>query len=194
MKISTYRLSLSKYVKFYYAIQHFCVNTYSPPNTIGFSGTNFGPAVGSNLINSTVSGVGTVGNLYGLQGFYQVSPKLAINAWVSYAAHRYLGRGDGEGMDWAVGLALPDLFSKGALGGVLVGMEPKIISLSKGVDLGLGAGQADKDTSLHVEAFYQYKIGDHIEVTPGLIWITAPNSDSSNPDSLFAWVRTVYRF
>ncbi|MEH2113267.1 iron uptake porin [Nostoc sp.] len=170
------------------------VNTYSPANTIGFSGTNFGPAVGSNLVNSTVPGAGTVGNLYGLQAFYQVSSKLAINGWVSYAAHRYLGYGDGNAMDWAVGLAFPDLFSQGALGGVLVGMEPKITRLSPNVNLGAGAGQADKDTSLHVEAFYQYKIGDNIEVTPGLIWITAPDSDSSNPDSLFAWVRTVFRF
>ncbi|WP_375511014.1 iron uptake porin [uncultured Nostoc sp.] len=170
------------------------VNTYSPPRTLGFNGTNFGPAVGSNLVNSTVPEVATLGNLYGLQAFYQVNSKFAINAWVSYAAHRYLGRGDGEAMDWAVGLAFPDLFSEGALGGVLVGMEPKLISLSKNVDLGAGAGQADKDTSLHVEAFYQYKIGDNIEVTPGLIWITAPDSNASNPDSLFAWVRTVFRF
>ncbi|MDZ7990958.1 MAG: iron uptake porin [Nostoc sp. EfeVER01] len=170
------------------------VNTYSPANTRGLSGTNFGPAVGSNLVNSTVAGTGTVGNLYGLQAFYQISPKLAINGWISYAAHRYLGRGDGNAMDWAVGLAFPDLFSEGALGGVLVGMEPKLTRLSKNVDLGAGVGQADKDTSLHVEAFYQYKIGDNIEVTPGLIWITAPDSDSSNPDSLYAWVRTVFRF
>ncbi|MBN3896757.1 MAG: iron uptake porin [Nostoc sp. NOS(2021)] len=170
------------------------VNTYSPANTRGLSGTNFGPAVGSNLVNSTVAGAGTVANLYGLQAFYQINPKLAINGWVSYGAHRYLGHGDGEAMDWAVGLAFPDLFSEGALGGFLVGMEPKIISLTKGVNLGAGAGQADKDTSLHVEAFYQYKIGDNIEVTPGLIWITAPDSDVSNPDSLFAWVRTVFRF
>ncbi len=170
------------------------VNTYSPPRTIGFSGTNFGPAVGSNLANSTVDGTATLANLYGLQAFYQLNSKLAINAWVSYGVHRYLGRGDGEVMDWAVGLAFPDLFSEGALGGVLVGMEPKLISLSNNVNLGKGAGQADKDTSLHVEAFYQYKIGDHIEVTPGLIWITAPDSDASNPDSLFAWIRTVFRF
>ncbi|RCJ37745.1 S-layer protein [Nostoc punctiforme NIES-2108] len=170
------------------------VNTYSPPNTLGFSGTNFGPAVGSNLVNSTVPGVATLGNLYGLQAFYQVNSKLAINAWVSYGVHRYLGRGDAEAMDWAVGLAFPDLFSEGALGGILVGMEPKLISLSNNVNLGKGLGQADRDTSLHVEAFYQYKIGDHIEVTPGLIWITAPDSDASNPDSLFAWVRTVFRF
>ncbi|MEH1841301.1 MAG: iron uptake porin [Nostoc sp.] len=170
------------------------VNTYSPPRTLGFNGTNFGPAVGSNLVNSTLPEVATLGNLYGLQAFYQVNPKFAINAWVSYGVHRYLGRGDGEAMDWAVGLAFPDLFSEGALGGILVGMEPKLISLSRNIDLGKGLGQADKDTSLHVEAFYQYKIGDNIEVTPGLIWITAPDSDASNPDSLFAWVRTVFRF
>ncbi|MEH2205890.1 MAG: iron uptake porin [Nostoc sp.] len=170
------------------------VNTYSPPRTLGFSGTNFGPAVGSNLVNSTVDGVATLGNLYGLQAFYQVNSKLAINGWISYGVHTYLGRGNGEAMDWAVGLAFPDLFSEGALGGILVGMEPKLISLSNNVNLGKGLGQADRDTSLHVEAFYQYKIGDNIEVTPGLIWITAPDSDSSNPDSLFAWVRTVFRF
>ncbi|MCF2145190.1 iron uptake porin [Desmonostoc muscorum LEGE 12446] len=170
------------------------VNTYSPANTRGLSGTNFGPAVGSNLVNSTVAGAGTVGNLYGLQAFYQISPKLAINGWVSYAAHRYIGRGDGNAMDWAVGLAFPDLFKEGALGGVLVGMEPKLTRLSNSVNLGAGAGQADKDTSLHVEAFYQYKIGDNIEITPGLIWITAPDSNNSNPDSLFGWVRTVFRF
>ncbi|MFN6528728.1 iron uptake porin [Nostoc sp. ChiSLP03a] len=170
------------------------VNTYSPPRTIGFSGTNFGPAVGSNLVNSTVDGVATLGNLYGLQAFYQVNSKLAINGWISYGVHTYLGRGNGEAMDWAVGLAFPDLFSEGALGGILVGMEPKLISLSNNINLGKGLGQADRDTSLHVEAFYQYKIGDNIEVTPGLIWITAPDSDSSNPDSLFAWVRTVFRF
>ncbi|MHC5933762.1 iron uptake porin [Nostoc sp.] len=146
------------------------------------------------LVNSTVAGVGTVANLYGVQVFYQLSPKFAINGWVSYAAHRYLGHGDGEAMDWAVGLAFPDLGKRGSVGGLFVGMAPKLISLSKNVDLGAGLGQADKDTSLHIEGFYQYKIADNIEITPGLIWVTAPDSNASNPDSLFGWVRTVYRF
>ncbi|HEY9804164.1 MAG TPA: iron uptake porin [Leptolyngbyaceae cyanobacterium] len=170
------------------------VNTYSPPNTQGLSGTNFGPAAGSNLVNSTVPGTGTVANLYGVQAFYQVSPRFAINGWVSYAAHRYLGRGDGNAMDWAVGMAFPDLGKKGSLGGLFVGMAPRMTRLSKNVDLGAGLGQADKDLSLHIEAFYQYKIADNIEITPGLIWVTAPDSNASNPDSLFGWVRTVFRF
>ncbi|MDF5714786.1 MAG: iron uptake porin [Rhizonema sp. NSF051] len=170
------------------------VNTYSPPNTLGFNGTNFGPAAGSNLVNSTVPGTGTVGNLYGVQAFYRVNPKFAINGWVSYAVHRYLGRGDGKAMDWAVGLAFPDLFRQGSQGGFFVGMAPRLISLNKNVDLGAGLGQSDKDVSLHIETFYQYKLSDNIEITPGLIWVTAPDSDASNPSSLYAWVRTLFRF
>jgi Carbohydrate-selective porin, OprB family/S-layer homology domain len=170
------------------------VNTYSPPNARGLSGTNFGPAAGSNLVNSTVAGTGTVANLYGVQAFYQFSPKFAINGWVSYGAHRYLGRGDGNAMDWAVGLAFPDLGKKGSLGGLFVGMAPKLTRLSPNVNLGAGLGQADKDTSLHIEGFYQYRINDKIDITPGFIWVTAPDSNANNPDSLFAWIRTVYRF
>ncbi|MBR8840142.1 MAG: carbohydrate porin [Stigonema ocellatum SAG 48.90 = DSM 106950] len=180
--------------KKYFRVAATYVNTYSPPSTQGISGTNFGPAAGSNLVNSTVAGAGTIGNLYGVQAFYQLNPKFAINGWVSYAAHRYLKNGDGRAMDWAVGLAFPDLISQGSVGGVLVGMAPRLISLSKNVDLGAGLGKSDKDLSLHVEAFYQYKVRDNIEITPGLIWVTAPDSDASNPGSLFVWIRTLYRF
>jgi hypothetical protein len=170
------------------------VNTYSPPNTQGFNGTNFGPAAGSNLVNSTVPGAGTIGNLYGVQAFYRIDPKFAINGWVSYGVHRYLGRGDGRAMDWALGLSFPDLFRQGSLGGLFVGMAPRLISLSKNVNLGAGLGQADKDVSLHVEAFYQYKLTDNIDITPGLIWVTAPDSNASNPGSLYGWVRALFRF
>jgi hypothetical protein len=151
-------------------------NTYSPPNTTGQTGTNFGPVIGSNLANSTVAGTGTVGNLYGVQALYKISPKFAVNGWVGYSAHRYLGRGDAQVWDWGIGLAFPDLFKEGSLGGIFVGMEPKLTALSKNVDLGAGLGQVDKDTSLHVEGFYQYQLNDNIAITPGFIWITAPDS------------------
>ncbi len=170
------------------------VNTYSPAGTAGLSGTNFGPADGTNLINSTVAGAGTIANLYGIQAFYQINPKFAINGWASYAAHRYIGYGDGKGIDWAVGLAFLDSFRKGSTLGLFVGQAPTLISLSKNVNLGAGYGVADKNFSLHIEAFYQYKLSDNIDITPGLIWVTAPNADDSNPASLYAWVRTLFRF
>ncbi|OUL27343.1 S-layer protein [Nostoc sp. RF31YmG] len=169
-------------------------NTYSPPNTTGQTGTNFGPVIGSNLANSTVAGTGTVGNLYGIQAFYRVSPKFAVNGWVGYSAHRYLGRGDGQVWDWGVGLAFPDLFKEGSLGGIFVGMEPKLTGLSPNVNLGAGAGRVDQDTSLHIEGFYQYKLNDNIAITPGVIWITAPDFNATNPDTVIGWLRTTFKF
>jgi hypothetical protein len=169
-------------------------NTYSPPNTTGLSGTNFGPVIGSNLANSTVAGAATLANTYGVEGFYRITPSIALNGWVGYSAHRYIGYGDAEVWDWGAGLAFPDLFQKGSLGGIFVGMEPKLTSLSPNVNLGAGYGVADKDTSLHFEGFYQYKLNDNIAITPGVIWITAPDFNASNPDSVVVWLRTTFLF
>jgi hypothetical protein len=180
-------------------------NTYSPAGTLGQAATNFGPAAGSNLANSTIStnpqnaanGIvdkGTVGNLYGIGAQYQFNPKFVINSFVGYSSHRYLGQGDGDVWNWAVGLTFPDLGKKGSLGALLVGVAPTLTGLSKNVDLGAGRGQADKDTSFHVEGWYQYQLSNHIAITPGVIWITAPNSDASNPGSVVAWLRTTFRF
>ncbi|MEH2132390.1 MAG: iron uptake porin [Nostoc sp.] len=169
-------------------------NTYSPPNTTGLSGTNFGPVIGSNLANSTVAGAGTLANLYGAEAFYRITPSVALNGWVGYSAHRYLGQGDAEVWDWGAGLAFPDLFQKGSLGGIFVGMEPKLTSLSPNVNLGAGNGVADKDTSLHIEGFYQYQVNDNIAITPGVIWITAPDFNADNPDTVIVWLRTTFKF
>jgi len=172
-------------------------NTYSPPSTLGISGTNFGPSIGSNLVNSTVPGAGTLANIYAVEAFYQPIPKFAINGWVAYAVDQYLGYGNGEVWDWGVGLAFPDLFSKSSLGGIFVGMEPRLAELSKNVNLGDGYGQADKNASLHIEAFYQYQLSDHIAITPGVILITTPDygDDSTpQPSELVAWLRTTFRF
>ncbi|MHC5598154.1 MAG: carbohydrate porin, partial [Nostoc sp.] len=72
--------------------------------------------------------------------------------------------------------------------------EPKLTSLSKNVNLGAGNGVVDKDTSLHIEGFYQYQVNDNIAITPGVIWITAPDFNADNPDSVVLWLRTTFRF
>ncbi|MHC5863391.1 carbohydrate porin, partial [Nostoc sp.] len=66
--------------------------------------------------------------------------------------------------------------------------------LSPNVNLGNGNGVVDKDTSLHIEGFYQYQVNDNIAITPGVIWITAPDFNASNPDSVVLWLRTTFRF
>lgn len=173
-------------------------NTYSPAGTLGQGGTNFGPAAGSNLANSIIprekGGAGTLGNLYGVGALYRINPRLTFNVFGGYSAHRYLRNGDGEVWNWGAGLTFPDLGKKGSLGAIFAGMAPKLTGLSSNIDLGAGKGKTDKDTSLHIEGWYQYKLTDNIQITPGFIWITAPNSDSTNPASLVGWLRTTFTF
>ena len=52
----------------------------------------------------------------------------------------------------------------------------------------------DQDTSLHIEAFYQYPLNDNIMITPGLVWLTAPDHNSNNEDVFIATIRTLFSF
>ncbi|HEY9661429.1 MAG TPA: iron uptake porin, partial [Allocoleopsis sp.] len=151
--------------------------------------SDFGLATGSNLANSDFDRP-VVANSYGISGTVDLTNWLAIGGWVGYSHHRYIGRGDGDVWNWAASLSFPDLGGEGNIGGVLVGMEPKL----KRIDSSVNDGNSDDDTSLHLEAFYRYNISDHIDITPGIIWITAPDFDSSNDDVFVGVVRTRFFF
>ncbi|MEH2066355.1 MAG: hypothetical protein V7K50_29510 [Nostoc sp.] len=43
-----------------------------------------GLVIGSNLVNSTVAGAGTLANTYGAEAFYRINPSVALNGWVGY--------------------------------------------------------------------------------------------------------------
>ncbi|MBW4692927.1 MAG: iron uptake porin [Lyngbya sp. HA4199-MV5] len=187
----------------YGALAQLIVNL-SPSSRIGFTYINaYGPfpdriqpdiasslgATGSNLANSNF-GTSVSTNAFGFSGSINFSPNISLAGWVGYAQQRYINRGDGEVWNWMLGLAFPDLGRKGDLGGILVGMEPKLTSLTNGVN----GGQADRDTSLHVEGFYRFRISDNIAITPGVIWLTAPNHDDRNDDVFIGVLRTVFYF
>jgi hypothetical protein len=172
----------------------------SPNSRIGFTyinayapfGTNLQPdapfnlsATGSNLANSNFGSAVNI-NTYGISGSFQVSPKLALGGWVGYAHHNYIGQGRGDVWNWAVTLALPDLFKPGNLAGLLVGQEPRLTRSDIGV--------RDRDTSLHLEAFYRYRLNDNIAITPGLIWLTNPDHNKNNNNVVISVVRTVFSF
>jgi hypothetical protein len=102
------------------------------------------------------------------------------------------GKGDLSIWNWAVTLAFPDLGKEGSVAGIIVGMEPKVTRVSNGslknyID-------EDPDTSLHIEAFYQYQLTDNVAITPGLIWLTAPDHNASNDDIVIGAIRTTFTF
>lgn len=130
-------------------------------------------------------------NSYGLQASIGISDNLVLGGWAGYTTSRTTTGGDGGDIDiwnYAVTLGFPDLGRKGNLGGIVVGMEPKVTSSS--VD---GINE-DDDTSFHVEAFYQYKVSDNITITPGIIWLTAPDHNDNNDSVLIGALRTTFSF
>lgn len=160
---------------------------------------------GSNLSNlrsftegETGQAIATSSNSYGIEASWQLNDHLILGGWAGYSkisALDTLGgrvqRGSMDVWNWAATAAFPDLFTKGATGGLIIGMEPKVTASAIALD---GVTLKDADTSLHVEAFYQYPINDHITITPGIIWLTAPDHNSNNDDILIGTIRTLFSF
>ena len=167
-----------------------------PPASVGGSAGNtqpsdaLAPFGGINLPTSS--------NSYGLEASLQVTPKFLINGWAGYTNTRTLStlggtinRGSLNILDYAVALVFPDLGKEGSVGGIVVGMEPKVTGVSSTLRAQIGK---DLNTSMHIEGFYQYGLSDNISITPGLIWITSPDHNSANADDVIGVVRTTFSF
>jgi hypothetical protein len=132
---------------------------------------------------------------YGVQASFGLSEKFVLGGWVGYTNARNLSteggridRGELDIWNWAVTLGFPDLGKKGNLAGIIFGMEPKVTGSS------INEISKDRDTSYHVEAFYQYKVTDNITITPGVIWLTAPDHNNNNDGVVIGAVRTTFTF
>jgi hypothetical protein len=171
------------------------VNAYNASDT--FTGSNL-----ANLRALTETEFGeavpTSSNSYGVEVSWQLSERFILSGWGGYMNNRILstldgtiGRGSQDIWNWGVTLAFPDLGKEGSLGGIVVGMEPKVTNSTVVIpDL----DSEDQDTSLHLEAFYQYQINDNIAITPGVVWITAPNFNNNNDDLVIGTIRTTFTF
>ncbi|MGL5076076.1 MAG: carbohydrate porin, partial [Waterburya sp.] len=99
--------------------------------------------------------------------------------------------------NWAATLALPDLGREGSLGGIVVGTEPTVTNSSIDAVNNENNNELGEDDqrSLHLEAFYQYQVNDNIAITPGVVWITEPESDQPKADDLvIGTIRTTLSF
>jgi hypothetical protein len=173
------------------------VNSYNFVTGTGSNASNFPVRLGSFGLEGD-STLPVSSNSYGAQASWRLNRRLAIGGWAGYTNQRILSnlatptgsvqRGDQKIWNWAVTLAFPDLLKEGNVAGILVGMEPRVTSSTN------RTLPEDKDTSLHVEGFYQFKLSDNISVTPGLIWLTAPDHNKDNSDLVIGVVRTTFTF
>jgi hypothetical protein len=173
------------------------VNSYNLITNTGSNASNFPARLGSFGFDSDTT-LPVSSNSYGAQASWLLNRGFAIGGWAGYTNQRILSnfatptgsvqRGDQKIWNWAVTLAFPDLLKEGNVAGILVGMEPRVASSSN------RTLPEDKDTSLHVEGFYQFKLSDNISITPGLIWLTAPDHNKNNSDLVIGVVRTTFTF
>ncbi|WP_045054415.1 iron uptake porin [Aliterella atlantica] len=171
------------------------INSYSPRNGVDtLAGSNAAKVIGAGPV---------VGNGYGAQANYRITDGFELGGWVGYTAARSLGvRGDASIFNYAVTLSFPDLGREGNLGGIVVGMQPRLTetssdALASAIGLPLENGvqsRSDRNSGMHIEAFYRYQVNDNISITPGFFWLTAPNHDSRNPDVVIGVIRTSFIF
>jgi|GEM_PF-1698089 len=136
---------------------------------------------GSNNANE-LSGMS---NNFGLQGSFQLSPEFALGGWAGYTQNQAPG-GDRQIWNWAITAAAPDLGGKGNLAGFLIGQEPRVASSSDDT--------TDTKAGLHIEGFYQFKVNDSLSITPGIIYLTAPNQDANRGSAVIGALRTTFTF
>ncbi len=147
---------------------------------------------GSTLANAfhVSAGVPAVTNSYGVEASWRITPNVVLNAFGGYTDVIFVETGDGEIWYYGLGLALPDLFGSGNLGGIFVGVEPYLGGLE-------GVGSIPNATSVHAEAFYRFRVTDNIAITPGVIWISNPdqvgNTDGFS-DAVIGTLRTTFSF
>lgn len=149
-----------------------------------------GLAHNTGSLASNLGGRKVSSNSYGIQTNVKINSGFQLGGWVGYTNARALSgevKGDADVWNWAITLAFPDLGKKGNLGGIIIGMQPKLTGTSAPLS---GLPRRDPDTGFHIEGFYRYKINDNISITPGFLWLTAPNHNSQNGDIFLGVIRT----
>lgn len=176
-------------VAFTYNHAYFGPGSFGFDNGGGSLATGNLPFAGTAVANTIGATNPVTSNSYGLQMALRVSPRFQINGWVGYT-DVYLRDSDINGKIWngAIALGFPDLGKQGNLAGIVVGVEPYLKELDGFEDF------FATDVPLHVEAFYKYQVTDNIAITPGVIWLTAPNQDNSNSDIVIGTLRTTFNF
>lgn len=154
----------------------------------------FGSALANRFDNEGVffdENVSVVSNSYGIQAYWQISSQVEIASFIAKTDARLLGRGDADILSYGFILNFPDLGQEGNQGGLVLGVEPTLTGIDA---VGVSSKDFKRDTSLHAEVFYQHQLTDNVSITPGIIWITAPNQDANNDDIIQGAIRTTFTF
>ena len=167
-------------------------STFRPAFLFGGTGTNAG-----NLRGVGVGDVPVSTDSFGAQFQFDVTSKISLRGWGSYTDANIVNDGDDNNgsadiWNYAAAVVVSDVLKEGNLAAVIVGAEPYLTAIDADGDEEDEA--LSNDVPIHVEALYKYQLNDNISITPGFIWLTAPNQNTDNSDVYIGTVRTTFTF
>jgi Carbohydrate-selective porin, OprB family len=162
------------------------------------AGTGVTAATGSAFANNPFNGLPTVANHYSFSASSKLSPSFVLSGWVGLTnASAETGgtvTGNADIFNAAITAAFPDFGGKGNTLGFVLGIPPKVNSISSSAPA--LAGRFNPESALHLEALYKVKLSDNIDITPGVLLITSPESTATvtRGSEFVGTVRTTLRF
>lgn len=130
-----------------------------------------------------------VTNSYGVSGNLRLSKYFSISAWGMYTDATLIRRGSADIWSYGAGIAIPNLGKAGNLLGLFAGVEPYVAGISAGP-----RSNFSRDLPWHIEGFYKFQLTDNISLTPGVIWLMAPEQNRNNDDIFIGTLRTTFSF
>jgi hypothetical protein len=159
-------------------------HSYYPGNEVNLTGST-----GSTFASNPFGAVATAADSVAGAVQYKFTPQLLVGGWATASfAHQRSNSNEATVLNWAAYLAFPDLLKKGSLGGILVGQPPRVI------DNDIAAREDRKGGTLHLEAFYRYRLTDNIAITPGFFVILDPENNPRNDTQYVGVLRTTFSF
>jgi hypothetical protein len=167
-------------------------STFRPAFLFGGTGTNAG-----NLRGVGVAGVPVATDSFGAQFQFDVTSRISLRGWGGYTDANIVNGGDDNNgsadiWNYAAAVVVSDVIKEGNLAAVIVGAEPYLTAIDADGDDDDEA--LTNDVPIHVEALYKYQLNDNISITPGFVWLTAPNQDTDNSDVYIGTLRTTFTF
>jgi hypothetical protein len=156
---------------------------------------NITGGTGSTFARNPFGQNATTTDNFGLQFNWRASRRLHLGGWFGYTLANQLANGDSDAtiINGALTVAFPDLFKEGNVGGIIVGVPPKVTSSDYRVTP-TASLRRDQDTSLHLETFYSYRVNNNIRIIPSLYLITKPEHNDANDPIWVGSLRTTFTF
>jgi Carbohydrate-selective porin, OprB family len=179
----------------------------SPDTDLGLSfarsyhpaGSNVSQGTGSTFASSPFGTQPTVANHYSFLASTKLSPGFVLSGWVGLTNASLENGGQSTGnadiFNAALTAAFTDVGAKGNTLGFIVGIPPRVSSISSSV--ATNRNRFNPDTALHLETLYKIRVSDNLDITPGVLLITSPESapGAANRGSEFVGtVRTTFKF